>query len=200
MSRLPLLQSPGQEEPIDTAPSDAALVADALAGNVGSHEALFRRHRNSVYRLACRLVGRTEADDLLQDCFIDAFRSLPSLRDPGAFGGWLSAIVVRTAHKRVRRRRLLERLGLLRRWPVDIDMLIAPSVPPDVAVEIQKIYRLLGSLPAEAQIALVLHRIEGFSLDEIAVKMNRSLATVKRRLSLAAAHLDKGMRTKEGKA
>jgi RNA polymerase sigma-70 factor (ECF subfamily) len=181
MRRLPLLQT-RREELRSEVPSDAALVKEALAGDTSALEALFRRHRNSVYRLSCRLVGWTDADDLLQDCFVDVFGSLHRLRDHDAFSGWLSAIVVRTAHKRLRRRRLLERLGLRRRWPIDVELLLAPSAPPEVLAEIRELYSTLTALPAEAQIAFLLRRVEGLSLDEIAAKMNRSLATVKRRL------------------
>lgn len=200
MTRLPLLESEDHDDEIkDAAPSDADLVAQALAGDMRAQEALFRRHRMSVYRLSCRLVGWTDADDLLQDCFVDAFESLDRLRDPAAFPGWLSAIVVRTAHKRLRRRRLLERLGLRRQWPVDVDLLVAPSAPPDAMAEVQKIYALLALLPAEAQVALVLRRVEGLSLDEIAVKMNRSLATVKRRLVQAETLLSQKLGLEKGK-
>ena len=199
MRRLPLSRRGDHEDLADERPSDAALVARALDRDASAHEALFRRHRMAVYRLSCRLVGWTDADDLLQDCFVEAFSSLHRLREPAAFSGWLSAIVVRTANKRMRRRRLLERLGLRRRWPVDVDMLVAPTAPPDTMAEIRNIYSLLAVLPAEAQVALVLRRIEGLSLDEIAVTMNRSLATVKRRLVQAEGLLNEKLDWNPGK-
>jgi RNA polymerase sigma-70 factor (ECF subfamily) len=173
-------------------PSDAALVVAARARERWAEEALFRRHARLVNGLAYRLLGRdADVDDLVQDAFAAAFASLDRLENPQAFASWIASIVVRTAHKRMRRRRLLTRLGLRRDEPVDLDALVSPTVPPDVATELRAVYALVDRLPAEARIALVLRRVEGLQIDEIAARMNVSLATVKRRLALAESRLAK---------
>ncbi|MGH7270210.1 MAG: RNA polymerase sigma factor, partial [Polyangiaceae bacterium] len=85
----------------------------ARAGEAWAHEALFRRHARMVNGLAFRLMGRdADVDDLVQDAFVTAFSRLQGLGDPQAFSAWLGSIVVRTAGKIIRRRVLLERLGL----------------------------------------------------------------------------------------
>ena len=80
-----------------------------------------------VNGLAFRLMGRdADVDDLVQDAFVTAFAGLHGLDDPQAFAAWLGSIVVRTAGKVIRRRVLLERLGLRRRRePIDIDAVAA---------------------------------------------------------------------------
>jgi RNA polymerase sigma-70 factor (ECF subfamily) len=175
----------------DVSPSDGDLVIAARSGEPWAQEALFKRYRQMVAGMSSRLVPWSEVDDLLQDSFVEAFRSLHRLNDPEAFFRWLASIVVRTAHKLRRRRRLLFRLGLLRDQPVDIDAIVSPTAPPDVIAEIHQVYEVLEHLPAEAQIALILRRIEGMSLGEIAHHMKRSLATVKRRLVEAELVLEK---------
>jgi RNA polymerase sigma-70 factor (ECF subfamily) len=143
-----------------------------------------------VIGLAQRLLGNgAEADDLAQDAFVHAFSRLAALKNPQAFAAWIASIVVRTASKRLRSLRLLTRLGLRRSMPIDLDALIAPNAPAEVALELRAVYGLLSRLPVEQRMALVLRRVEGLELTEIAERMQLSLATVKRRLSAAELRL-----------
>ncbi|HVU03584.1 MAG TPA: sigma-70 family RNA polymerase sigma factor [Polyangiaceae bacterium] len=171
-------------------PSDAALVVAAAAGERWAQEALFRRYARLVNGLSLRLIpNRADAEDLAQDAFVQAFAALHRLENKDALSSFLCSIVVRTAHKRVRRERLMTRLGLRRPEPVDLDALISKSAPPDAAAELRKVYSVLEELPAEDRIALVLRRVEGMALTEIAEHLGRSLATVKRRVGSAEAFL-----------
>jgi RNA polymerase sigma-70 factor (ECF subfamily) len=173
-------------------PSDAALVVAARAGEAWAHEALFRRHAPMVNGLAFRIMGRdADVDDLVQDAFVTAFGRLHGLDDPQAFAAWLGSIVVRTAGKVIRRRRLLERLGLRRGEPVDIDAVAARAAGPDVAAELRRTYERLERLPAQERIAFVLRRVEGMDLEEIAGAMGVSLATAKRRIAAAQQAIDR---------
>jgi RNA polymerase sigma-70 factor, ECF subfamily len=140
-----------------------------------------------VNGLAFRLMGRdADVDDLVQDAFVTAFARLNGLDDPQAFAAWLGSIVVRTAGKVIRRRVLLERLGLRRkREPIDIDTIATRVASPDVAAELRRIYERLERLPAEQRIAFLLRRVEGMDLQEIATMTGVSLATAKRRIAAA---------------
>jgi RNA polymerase sigma-70 factor (ECF subfamily) len=168
-------------------PSDAALVVAARAGEDWAIEALFRRHAGRVNALALRLIGRdADVDDLVQESFQEAFKCLGRLDRPEAFAGWLRAIVVNQAGKLVRRRRLLARFGLGRgSLAIDVDSLISPAAPPDVSAELRRIYAAVERLPASLRIPLVLRRVEGLPLAEVAEATGLSLATVKRRVAEA---------------
>ncbi len=135
-----------------------------------------------VLGLSHRLLGRDdEVEDLAQDCFVQALRSLHTLADPQAFGGWLKAIVVRTAHKLLRRRAIATRLGLRRRGePIDVDVLVSRAAPADVQAELRAVYRILEDLPVRLRMALVLRRVEGASQEEMAEQMGISVSTAKR--------------------
>jgi RNA polymerase sigma-70 factor (ECF subfamily) len=171
-------------------PTDAALVVAARADEPWAKEALFRRYVAMVNGLGYRLLGRdSDLEDLVQDSFMEAWRSLPKLEQPQAFGSWLGSIVIRTAHKMIRRRRLASRLGLRRSEPIDVDALIATTAPPDVRSELKAIYRIVESLPATTRTALILRRVEGLPLDDIAKSLGTSLATVKRRIADAEKRL-----------
>jgi len=171
-------------------PTDAALVVAARADEHWAKEALFRRYATMVNGLGFRLLGPdSELDDLVQDAFTEAWHSLSKLETPQAFGTWLGAIVIRTAYKMLRRRRIAIRLGLRSVESVDLDCLISPSAPPDARSELQAIYRIVERLPAPTRIAFILRRVEGTPLEEIARALGTSVATVKRRVADAQLQL-----------
>ena len=145
-----------------------------------------------VNGLAYRLLGRDhELDDLVQTAFMAAFRDLGRLAEPQAFASWLASIVVRTTHKLLRRRKMLTRLGLREPANVELDTLLGASLPGTVQRELREIYGVLDALPSEARIALVLHRVDGLSIPEIAERMALSQSTVKRRLRIAEGAVGK---------
>jgi RNA polymerase sigma-70 factor, ECF subfamily len=173
-------------------PSDAALVVAARAGEDWAREALFRRYAPLVNGLAFRLMGRDDdVDDLVQDSFVEALRSLGKLESPQAFASWLSSIVVRTCGKLLRRRQITRRLGLYKGGDtIDFDALVSPGAPPDALTELSAIYGIVQALPTHVRIALILRRVEGHSLDEIAELTGASLATIKRRVTEAERLLE----------
>lgn len=183
---------PPQPTKSGAGPSDAALVLAARAGEEWAREALFRRHARLALGLAYRVMPYdADIDDLVQDSFLYAFERLEKLSNPQAFQAWLCSIVVRTAGKRLRRRRLQVRLGLRAAKPIDVDEVISRSAPPDIAAELRGVYGLLEALPAQQRIALVLRRVERLEIPEIAERMGLSVSTVKRRLHAAEARLSR---------
>jgi len=172
--------------------TDAELVDAARQGSVAAQEALFRRYAPMVNNLAFRLMPREGlADDLVQDAFVKALTHLDRLNNPAAFAGWLKTIVVHTAHKRFRRARVAERLGLRPREEPDLERVAAATAPPEVRTELQRLYSALVRFPADERIVLLLHRVEGMSLPEVAAHTGKSLSTVKRRLRGAQSRLDR---------
>ena len=178
-----------------TAPTDAALVVAARAGERYAQEALFQRYVRMALGLALRILARdAEVDDLVQDSFLYAFERLSTLENPQAFAAWLSSIVVRTASKRLRRRKLLMRLGIRNDNPIDPDQVVSRTAPPDLGAELCRVYDLLDRLPADERVALVLRRVEGLEIPQIAEQMGMSMSTVKRRLNSAEARLERARR------
>jgi RNA polymerase sigma-70 factor (ECF subfamily) len=167
------------------------LVIEAQNGNGRALEALLRRQLHLVNALAAALVGRdSERDDLVQECLLQVVRSIDQLREPRAFHSWLSAILGRSAVKmfrdRLRRSRYLDRAvteDALENLPARMNSL-------EMSANLNALRGALDFLDAESRDALLLRRVEGFTLDEIADRMSLSLATVKRRLLGAKAFLD----------
>ena len=144
-----------------------------------------------VNGLAYRLMGRdADVEDLAQDSFTEAFRGLERLEDPQSFAKWLGSIVVRTASKRIRRHRLMARLGLRdRSEPIDVETIASRAASPELAAELHAIYEKLEPLPTEQRVAFTLRRIERMPLADVAATMALSLATVKRRVAAAEVAL-----------
>lgn len=165
---------------------DAELVAASLEGKLWAKEMLYRRHVQAASRLAYRLLARDEdVEDIVQEAFMHAYAGLSSLRNPDAFRSFLLGIVVRRSRRRIRKMRLLRRIGMVRTQPIDGDSLVGAGASPEVGAELAALYSLLEELQPEARIALVLRRVEGLSMPEIAEQLDTSLSTAKRRLQEA---------------
>ena len=84
---------------------DQALVQETLQGRLDAFERLVDRHLAVVRRLAGRIAGPDDVDDVVQDSFLRAFHRLDRFRGEGSFRSWLLQIVHNTALNAVARRR-----------------------------------------------------------------------------------------------
>ncbi|MDH4070513.1 MAG: sigma-70 family RNA polymerase sigma factor [Ignavibacteria bacterium] len=85
---------------------DYQLVARVLSGDARAYARLVDRHKDRAFSLAVRLVGgREEAEELVQDAFVNAYRKLDTFRGDARFGTWLHRIVYNLCMTRVKRRR-----------------------------------------------------------------------------------------------
>ena len=153
-----------------------------------SFDALFRRYAPYVGAIALRILGRNdEVDDVVQDVFVDAYRGLRELRDPTAIKGWLSRIAVRTAIRKLRRRKL--RALFFAQPQREYREIAAEGASPELAATIAQIYRSLDELPVDERVAWSLRHVSGEELEQIASLTGASLATVKRRIARANERL-----------
>lgn len=156
-------------------------------------EAAFRAHAPYVASIGLRLLGRPEdVDDLVQDVFLIAYRGMQALREPSALRGWLAAVAVRVARRRLRVRRIRRVLGL----EDDYDYASArhPALSPEEHAMLAAVYRTLDGLPASQRLAWSLRYIEGERLERVAELCRCSLATAKRWIAAAHAVVQEGYR------
>lgn len=134
-----------------------------------------------VYRL---LGPGGELDDIVQEVFIYALHSIDKLRDPAALKSWLFGIAVGKVRSHLRQRFRFRWLSFLPH-----DELPEPAAPlADPHAELARdVTEILDQLPADERIALVVHRIEGLSLNDAAKTCGMSLSTFKRRLAKGEA-------------
>ena len=172
------------------AEEDRALVGRALRSEAKAFEALYRRHAEFAFNLAARIQGSAaDVEDVVHDAFIKAQERLDDLRDSAAFRPWLGSIVVRLVRTRLRRRKLLGALGLTAPEPVDIETIAAVDADPEARALLAQVYALLQTLAADDRIAWTLRYVERHRLETVAVMMDCSLATAKRRIARAQRFL-----------
>jgi RNA polymerase sigma factor (sigma-70 family) len=170
--------------------SDDELVQQARAGRLDAFETLVRRHQGVAYRVALRLVGPDDADDVTQDAFLRAFHRLGGYRGEGSFRAWVLQIVRNTALNAIEARRVEphEGIGEL----VDAKRADSPRTPVDQLEARERRQRLEAKvrlLPPAQRTVLVLRDIEGFSYEEVATATETPLGSVKGRLHRARAEL-----------
>ena len=171
---------------------DALLVQRCLRGEERAYGLLLGRYRRAVYSLVYRMVGNAEeAQDLAQEAFIRAFRSLASY-DPGrSFANWLFKIASNLTIDHFRRRRLQtvsttlaededegRELDLLDPSPSALDVMVKDE-------EARLTADLVQSLPEHYRIVVLLRHGQDLAYEEIADALNLPVGTVKARLHRA---------------
>ncbi len=181
-----------RRRPIGIDLPDEELVRRVLTDDAWAKEAFYRKHVELVFRTSLRLVGsRSDAEDVVQDSFAEAFRDLKKLREPAAARAWLLRIAVHRAHKLFRRRKLLRILGLDRNEDASLAAFASPGASPETRFELLCVDRALAQVGAAARSAWLLRYVEGHGLQEVAELTGCSLATVKRRISAAARAVER---------
>ncbi len=172
------------------ATEDQELVGRARRSEARAFETLYRRHAGFAFNLAARIQGSaTDVEDVVHDAFLKAQERLADLRDSAAFRPWLGSIVVRLVRTRLRRRKLLRALGLTTPEPVEIESIAAVDADPEARALLAQVYALLQTLAADDRIAWTLRYVERHRLETVAVMMDCSLATAKRRIARAQRFL-----------
>jgi RNA polymerase sigma-70 factor (ECF subfamily) len=143
-------------------------------------EAVYEAEFDFVYRVVTRLVGPSEAEDLVQEVFLVVHRRLPEFRGDARLTTWLFQIAYRLAGAHVRRERLRRRLLMLFGVEVKVHATFgAVQIDHD---EAKRVRAALEHLSFEKRSALVLHEVEGWSCEEIAESLGVPTGTVHTRL------------------
>jgi RNA polymerase sigma-70 factor (ECF subfamily) len=164
----------------DTIPLAEArsLVARARAGDTGALEHLYRAYEGSVYTLARRLTRTAEdAEDVLQETFLEVCRSLSGWRGDGSLWGWVRTIAANKALMRYRRekvRRTEELEGEV------AELRATEDVPLQLDLE-----AALARLPERTRAVVWLHDVEGYTHEEIAELMGMTTSFSKSQLARA---------------
>jgi RNA polymerase sigma-70 factor, ECF subfamily len=137
-------------------PDDTSVVNAARDGNRSAFGRLYEKYGRMVHGILLARVPRPEVDDLVQDVFVLAMRRLPTLREPGAFGGWLAMIARNRATDYHRSAPSVVELQ-------DSTLKQSPPQPEAMAV-----LGVIQGLPEAYRETLVLRLVEGMTGQEIA--------------------------------
>jgi RNA polymerase sigma-70 factor, ECF subfamily len=170
-------------------PSDDALVVAAAAGDDVAFAALVARHLPRVYSLAVHLLDdREEAEDATQEVLMRAHAHLPTFRGSSSFATWLYRIGINVCRDLVRRRQVRQRaidLARVDRLWADERYAVDPERVVLAAEQQQLIEHALRRLPPVYRATVLLHEVDGLTLNEIATLLQAPLPTVKSRLQRA---------------
>lgn len=179
-------------------PDETTVVARARDGSTTAFETLIDHYQTPLFRYAYRLLNdRHDAEDVVQDTFIGAWRGLPTLGDAGAFRGWLYQIATRRIFDLLRARRPMQE------WPDEdapppsnVSTAAVPHDPARVVVQraqFEALQQALATLAPQQRAAWSMHKIDGLSYDEIAVAMALPVSTVRGRIARARQGLAERM-------
>lgn len=167
---------------MSTHADDPELVRRSLAGETAAFAQLVEKHQRLVFGVA--LGGARDAaiaEEVAQEAFVEAWRELPRLRDPGRVGTWIAGIARNLARSWARtaaRRRA-------RTPAVSAELAAAPSTPLDDALARESqalVRRALDEIPAAYREVLVLFYVQGRSVGEVAAGLGISEELAKQRL------------------
>ncbi|HSJ25754.1 MAG TPA: RNA polymerase sigma factor [Longimicrobiales bacterium] len=153
---------------------EAALLERARAGEPEARELLVRRYVDDVYRLTVRILGdRDLAQDATQDAFVNALGALHRFRGDASFRTWLLRIAVNAARS-IGRRQVRRR---------EVNLVLAdhepsrgqdPATRAENATEVERVERVLATLPRKQRMAVALRVQQGLSYAEIAAALDCS--------------------------
>lgn len=192
-------QGQGEHRP-DLTADESDLLARLRAGDDSAYEELVRTHSSRLLAVARRIVGNDEeARDVIQDAFLNAFRSLPNFHGDARVSTWLHRIVVNSALMKLRTRKrkpeesiepllpafladghYAERFSA---WGEQADAALSRSETQDL------VRQRIDELPESFRTVLVLRDIEGLDTEETARVLNTTPNAVKIRLHRARAAL-----------
>lgn len=159
--------------------TDQAAAEEARKGNQHAFRVLVDRHSRQVFRLAYRMCGnQQDAEDLVQETFLRAYRQLRVFDGRAAFGTWLYRICTNCSLDLLRARKSSKEVALQnqcdenRRW---LDTIAAPQPNPERLTQSCQISELLepalGQLSEMERAAFVLRHYEGCDIEHIAAAL-----------------------------
>ena len=176
-------------------PTDADLVAAALAGNREAFDVIVERHRRHVYQLCYRFVGNHEdASDLAQDVFVRAFRSLKTFKGQASLGTWLYRIAVNVS---------LNKVSARQPRVVSVDSLVlahdrrtisAEESPSEAVLRGERAVQVraaIARLPKKQRATLILRMYHDLPHEQIAGILGSSVGAVKANFFHALNNLKK---------
>ncbi|WP_206788808.1 RNA polymerase sigma factor [Amycolatopsis sp. MtRt-6] len=171
------------------------LLVRAARGDETAFGALVREHTPRMYRVALRITGSpAEAEDVVQDAWLAAWRSLSGFRQESAVSTWLYRVVTNSALAVLRRHRPTVSLDDPAPQSTVDSALLAAAVPgPEGRVvraeEVDTVLRAVGRLELSQRVPLVLRELEGLSYEEVAEVLDVNVGALRSRLHRARVAL-----------
>ena len=179
---------------------DSSLIDRVRQGDKRAFDLLVIKYQSRIQNLITRFIkNQTDAQDVTQEAFIKAYRSLPKFRGDSAFYTWLYRIAINTAKNYLaiqsNRRSSEVKQDITEMEQIDGSTGLRQIETPEnllYAQEIQDtVIDAIENLPDELRIAITLRELEGLSYEEIAENMDCPVGTIRSRIFRARESIDK---------
>ena len=155
------------------------LIEECRRGNSRAQFRIYNQYSRAMYNLAYRMMNnREDAEDILQEGFLECFRNIGSFRFESTFGAWLKSIIINRCINQIRKKKI--DLLYFENLPADL-----PEEEADVIYDTTKIFMGIEKLPDGYRIILTLYLLEGYDHTEISQILGISESTSKSQYSRA---------------
>jgi RNA polymerase sigma-70 factor (ECF subfamily) len=194
-------RTPAEEPRSDGEPTDRELVERSQQGDGSAFATLVERHQRQLFRLALRMTGsEADANEVLQEAFLNAWQKLPNFRGEAQFSSWLYRIAANSALMRLRRKRrapdaLPEQPLELQGPKFSADGYLDPPPHSDWSQRADEkmmsgqlgaaIDKAVHELPEDYRTVFLLKDVDGLSNEDIATALELTVPAVKSRLHRA---------------
>jgi len=172
---------------LSTEAADEKLVGKAQQGDQRAFGTLYSQYGRVIYSIIRHMIGNDEAAaDLTQETFIRAWRSLPRLQEPKAFGGWLRMIALNLTRDWLRADRPTQPLDgendeeMPRQWADDG---AGPADQLETSEQQRQVTEAIQRLNEDQRLVIVMHHLEGKPVAEIGEDLGIPVGTVLSRLA-----------------
>jgi RNA polymerase sigma-70 factor (ECF subfamily) len=177
------------------------LVSECIAGNQAAIEMLVRQYETGVFKLAFSIVGdEADANEITQETFIAALRSLKTYQEKKTFKAWLYMIALNLSRSHLRKRKVIERLqntlGSIFRVETQ-----KQSLPEDDVIRTEKeavLWSELNKLDERHRIVVVLRYFHELPISEISDILSVNEGTIHSRLHTARERLKDALQMMHG--
>lgn len=167
----------------------APIIEECINGSKKAQYRLYNLYSKAMFNLAYRMMNnREDAEDILQEAFVECFRNIASFRFESTFGAWLKKITVNKCINQINKKK--------------IDLMLCETLPNTVyeeedepAYDTSKIFKGIGMLPDGYRIILTLYLLEGYDHSEISQILGISESTSKSQYSRAKEKLRNSLST-----
>ncbi len=157
----------------------APLIEECRRGNAKAQFRIYNQYSKAMYNLAYRMLNnREDAEDILQEGFLECFRNIRSFRFESTFGAWLKSIIINKCINQIRKKKV--DLLYYENLPADI-----PEEEAEVTCNTTRIFRGIEKLPDGYRVILTLYLLEGYDHTEISQILGISESTSKSQYSRA---------------
>jgi RNA polymerase sigma factor (sigma-70 family) len=161
--------------------TEAELISACIQNNRLAQRTLYDRYKSAMFTLAYRLTSDfDDANDVLQDAFLDVFRKLESFRGESTIGAWIRAIVVRKAYRKLQKPKL---------WTILDEIPDESLIDWGSSIDAEYLEKAIQSLPEGFRMVFILVEVEGYTHKETAEILNIAEGTSKSQLFYAKKRL-----------